>query len=121
MKRPLTFVLVLMGTAAFGETLPELRSRISGSEIMVEGHIGTGLDMMDDEALVFRDADGATYEVVFDAGRDARKALNGCKFAMFGGGSPCALAAKAEVELDGSNLRLIVFEVTTIAAPAPLN
>ena len=103
------------------ETLGDLIKWTTGSEVEIVGHIGTGLNIMDDDALNFRDQDKVLYGVVFDAGRDARKQLEGCKFAMFGGGSPCAITAKAEVEMDGSNMRLIIFEVSTIAAPALLN
>ena len=109
------------GCPIAAETLGDLIKRTTGSEVEIVGHIGTGLDMMDDEALHFRDQDEVLYGVIFDAGRVARKQLEGCKFAMFGGGSPCAISAKAEVEMDGSSLRLIIFEVSSIAAPAPLN
>jgi hypothetical protein len=40
---------------------------------------------------------------------------------MFGGGSPSAFSGKAEVELDGSKIRLIIFEMTSIGTPTPLN
>ena len=106
--------------AASAETLQDLRQRVAGSEIDIAGHIGTGFALMDDEALAFRDAEGNFYPVIFDAGRDARRKLEGCKFAMFGGGSPCTMSGKAEIELNGSRVRLIVFEVSDIAGPAPL-
>lgn len=100
-------------------TLPELRKSITGQEVEVSGFIGTGLDLMDAEALTFRDSDKTNYAVVFDAGRDARKKLEGCKFEMFGG-TPCAMTGKAEIELDGARMRLIIFDITTIAAPAEM-
>lgn len=106
-------------TAIAAETLSELRENIGGREVTISGHIGTGLEMMDNEALSFRDGDGNIYPVVFDAGRDARRQLEGCKFAMFGGGTPCALEGMAEIELDGSRLRLIVYAVT-ISPPEAL-
>ncbi len=111
----------VLANAAQAETLAELRTGLVGREISVTGHIGAGLDIADDEALAFRDAEGNVYPVVFDAGRTARKALEGCRFAMFGGGSPCAMQGMAEVELDGARLRLIVYEVSKIDAPAPLD
>ncbi len=117
-------MLIVLGGLPFGagaETLDDLLKRFAGSETEISGHIGTGLNIMDDEALSFRDKTKVVYPVVFDAGRDARKALEGCKFAMFGGGSPCELTGKAEIEMDGSAIRLIIFEVTNIADPAPLN
>lgn len=119
---PLAAVTALSwADGAAAETLEDLRARIAGTEVDITGHIGTGLDLMDDEALTFRTADGTVYPVIFDAGREARRSLEGCKFAMFGGGSPCALNGKAEIELDGSRIRLIVFEVGSIAAPAALD
>jgi hypothetical protein len=112
---------MMLPLSAGAETLADLRTKMSGAEVEITGHIGTGLDMMDKEALHFRDAEGTTYQVVFDAGRDARKKLAGCEFAMFGGGKPCAFSGKAELEWNGSQLRLIVFEVSQISPPAPLN
>jgi hypothetical protein len=117
-----TLIVGLVTAAALpAETLSELRAAITGREITVSGHIGTGLELMDNEALAFRGDDGVTYPVVFDAGRNARKSWDGCKFAMFGGGSPCAMSGSAEVELDGSRIRLIIYEVDSITAPAPLS
>ncbi len=116
----LAIVLSLTAVPAASETLEELRAGLAGREIGIAGHIGSGLDLGDDEALSFRDAEGNVYPVVFDAGRAARKALDGCKFQMFGGGSPCMMEGKAEVELDGSRIRLIVYEVARIDPPAPL-
>lgn len=114
------FALTVLASPALAATLEDLRAGLTGAEIDVSGHIGTGLDIMDKEALSFRDGAGNVYPVVFDAGRAARKSLDGCTFAVFGGGSPCAMQGKAEVELDGSRIRLIIYEVGTIADPAPL-
>lgn len=126
MSRNAKFHLAILASLGFstalsGETLSEFRERTGGVEVTIEGHIGTGLFMMDEEALAFRDVEEIVYAVVFDAGREARKSLEGCRFAMFGGGSPCALSGKAEIELDGSQVRLIIFEVSTIGKPLPLN
>lgn len=116
----LSLILTLTALPAAAETLEELRTGLAGREIGISGHIGSGLDLGDDEALSFRDAAGNVYPVVFDAGRAARKALDGCQFKMFGGGSPCVMEGKAEVELDGSRIRLIVYEIARIDPPAPL-
>lgn len=113
-------VAPLLAQPLSAETLSEWRQKAAGIEVEVSGHIGSGLDIMDDEALSLRDEEGHVYSVVFDAGREVRKKLEGCKFAIFGGGSPCALRGKAEIELDGARLRLILFEVDEIDAPAPL-
>ena len=120
MRRFTLLLLASLGSPAAAETLAELRTGLTGREVAVTGHIGSGLDLGDDEALSFRDAEGNVYPVIFDAGRTARKALEGCEFAMFGGGSPCAMDGKAELELDGSRLRLIIYEVARIDPPAPL-
>lgn len=120
MNRIALLLLATLGLPATAETLAELRAGLGGREITVNGFIGAGLDISDDEALSFRDPEGNVYPVIFDAGRTARKSLEGCEFAMFGGGSPCSLEGKAEVELDGSRLRLIIYEVARIDPPAPL-
>ena len=101
-------------------TLADLRKSVTGQEVEITGYIGTGLNMMDKEALSFRDESKTVYPVVFDAGRAARKQLEGCQFSMFSGGTPCAMTGKAEIELDGATLRLIIFELSNIAAPAKL-
>lgn len=111
--------LMLPAVSATAGTLADLRQSVAGQEVEITGHIGVGLDLMDNEALSFRDSEKTIYPVVFDAGRSARKALDGCKFEMFGG-TPCAMTGKAEIELDGARIRLIVFEVTSIAPPAKL-
>lgn len=108
-----------LANPAQSETLDELRGDISGREVSISGHIGTGLDWGDDEALHFRDTAGHVYPVVFDAGRDARRSLEGCEFKMFGG-TPCAMSGMAEIELDGSRIRLIVYRVDEIAPPAEI-
>ncbi len=97
--------------------LPEILAGVAGQEVLIEGHIGTGLDLMDDEALAFRLPDGTVFPVVFDAGRDARRRLEGCRFQMFGG-TPCRMSGKAELEWDGSRLRLIVFALDVIEPPS---
>ena len=121
MKTVLLFATcLLVAPPALAGSLADLRSSIAGQEVEITGYIGTGLNMMDKEALSFRDESKTVYPVVFDAGRTARKQLEGCQFAMFSGGTPCAMSGKAEIELDGATLRLIIFDVSSIAAPAKL-
>lgn len=93
---------------------------VNGQEVVIDGHIGTGLDITDNEALAFRGKAGSTFPVIFDAGREARKKLAGCKFALFGGGMPCAMKGKAEIVIEGSTIRLSIFEMERIDAPAKL-
>jgi hypothetical protein len=98
-------------------TLGDVLVEVAGQEVSVEGSIGTGLDMMDSEALFFRSNEETVFPVVFDAGREVRRQLEGCRFAMFGGGTPCRMSGKAELEWSGSQLRLIIFDVESIEAP----
>ena len=96
-----------------------LRAGLAGTEVMLDGYIGTGLEIMDDEAINFVvPSDRATFAVVFDAGRDARRQLEGCVFNSFTGGTPCRITGRAELEWDGGRLRLILFALDTIAPPA---
>jgi hypothetical protein len=113
-------LVAILAAPASAENLADLRARITGAEVTISGHIGTGLDIMDKEAISFRDADKVTYDVVFDAGREARRALEGCRFDMFQGGTPCAVTGRAEVQWNGARLRLILFEVTAMSAPGPI-
>ncbi|MFD1882197.1 hypothetical protein [Paracoccus pacificus] len=118
--RLLVLLAAIIPLAGQAETLDTALAGIIGKEVEIDGHIGAGLNVMEDEALAFRDGAGRTYPVVLDAGRAARKRLADCKFAMFGGGTPCSLKGKAEIEMDGSRIRLILFEATEIGEPAAL-
>ena len=106
-----------LATPASAETLDQALASILGREVTVEGHIGA--DPLEPNAILFRTADGAVYPVVFDAGREARKQLPGCKFQLFGG-TPCRASVKAEIARDGAKIVLVIFEVTSIAPPAAL-
>lgn len=104
---------------AAAEELPTLADALSalvGTEVTATGHIGRGLDIMDKEAISFALPDRTTFPVVFDAGRNARRALEGCQFKMFGG-TPCPATISAEIEMDGSRVRLIVFALDEIGPP----
>lgn len=96
--------------------LQDTLAEIAGREVIARGHIGSGLDFTDDEALSFALPDRTTFAVVFDAGREARRQLEGCEFEMFGG-TPCPATVKAEIEMEGSRVRLIIFEVMEIGPP----
>jgi len=110
-------VLLSLSLPAGAETLEQVLTGIVGREVTVDGQIGT--DPFDENALRFRIADGATFAVTFDAGREARKKLEGCKFEMFGG-TPCKAGIRAEIARVGSQIVLIVFEVVSIDPPAKL-
>jgi hypothetical protein len=111
--------------AAFAqEPLPDfeqLRADLSGTDVTVQGYIGTGLDIMDDEAITLvMTSDRAAFPVVFDAGREARRQLDGCEFNSFTGGTPCLMTGKAGLEWDGGRIRLIIFAVDSILPPAEM-
>lgn len=118
MNRIATAMLVLCPSILPAQTLSEWRSESEGIEVSITGHIGSGLDLMDEGALFFVDLERNTYPVVFDAGRNARKALEGCEFYAFGGGTPCAIEGMAEVDFDGSRIQLIIFQADEIGVPS---
>ena len=111
-----TFVLALSWLAgpASSESLDSVFLSISGREVEVSGWIGTGL-IYDLELL---DNYRRRFEVVFDAGREARRNLAGCEFGFFGS-NPCFMNGKAEIGFEGERMQLIIFEVTSIADPGP--
>ena len=117
--RALAAALALSGGTASAETLDELRAGLAGREVSIAGFIGTGLVIGDDEALTFMDAERNSYPVVMDAGREARRATQGCRFQLFGG-TPCAMTGMAEIDLDGSRIRLILYEILSIEDPAEM-
>lgn len=120
MKRAiLALGLGLAALPTLAEELPALTDALSafvGTEVTATGYIGRGLDIMDKEAISFALPDRTTFPVVFDAGRNARRALDGCQFKMFGG-TPCPATISAEIEMDGSRVRLIVFALDKIGPP----
>lgn len=98
----------------------EVLDGLAGTEVALDGFLGTGLDVTDDEAFFFMLPDRRVFPVVFDAGREARAALAGCVFETFGGGTPCRVTGAGELGWDGSRLRVIVFRLDTQEPPAPL-
>lgn len=51
------------------------------------------------------------YDVLFDAGREARKKLNGCKFGI-SSSSNCQTDIKAEIMLSGDEIGLNIYELS---------
>ncbi len=112
------FAFVFLLPQALGaETLDAALSRVTGSEVEIDGHIGAGLDVTDSEAMFFKNTEGDVFPVILDAGRNVRKQLADCKFAIFGAGTPCRLKGKAEIQLDGAKVRLSLFETSEIGKP----
>jgi hypothetical protein len=102
-------------------TLDAVRDEVQGTEVYLQGYIGNGLVIGDDEAISFVAPDRIAYDVVFDAGREARKALAGCTFETFTGGTPCKVAGYGELEWDGPRLRVILYSIETLAPPAKMD
>ncbi len=106
-------LLALAPVPAGAEPLSDALNTLAGREVTIEGRIGTGLDITDDEALFFRN-DLGTFPVVFDAGRTARRSVETCEFGLFAGEGGCEMTGMAEIEIDGSRIRLIVYQVDSI-------
>ncbi|MCT4553230.1 MAG: hypothetical protein N4A53_00930 [Pelagimonas sp.] len=111
--------------AAIAETMPDFETMAraayqsqDGKEIEIEGAVGTQYG----DRLYFYDASGR-FPILLDAGRAARKSLEGCEINSFMEPSenPCLITGKAEVQIDwdesknfadGIKVRLVVFELT---------
>ena len=111
-----TVALALMPTFASAETLAEVISGLSGREVTFTGFIGSGYVGSPEFSLL--DRNGTRYGVIFDAYRDTGPAIEECEFVGYTNEGACAIEGKAEIELDGSNIKLIVFEVTSLSPPA---
>ena len=91
---------------------------IHEQEIPIRGAIGTVYG----DTLYFMDSTGH-YPIVLDAGRAARRSLEGCEINPFldADRNPCQISGMAEIEVDwkdsenladGFKTQLIVFELT---------
>lgn len=120
-----TFV-ALVGTAASAEEtdtievmqtieqMAKLHASLKGKTVTMNGAIGT----MIGDTLYFKN-DHGQFKVQFDAGRNARKLIEGCELEWFGwANSDCIVEVDAEIEIDtaydfadGGEIKLIVYEV----------
>jgi hypothetical protein len=91
-----------------------LYNSLSGKTVTMRGAIGTKIG----DQLYFKN-DHGQFKVQFDAGRAARKKIEGCKIEWIGWkNSKCLHEVDAEIKLDGKyslsdgiDLDLIVYEI----------
>jgi len=110
MKKIIILALALSATFANAQTLTQAVNKFSGTEITASGEIGIGV--MSETDLSFKSADG-TFDVLLDAGRQARKSLSGCKFTIFSGAN-CKANIKAEIKVKDNSIKLIVYEINDL-------
>lgn len=99
--------------------IARLHAGLDGKIIDVTGALGTLIG----DTLYFRSADGLLsddlIEVQFDAGREARRLVEGCSITLFGNADPrCVFDVEAELDViepynlpDGGRIRLIILDV----------
>lgn len=121
-----SLAFALSSVSASAEGMPEFEKSVrekykayDGKEIDIEGAIGTWYG---GEKIYFYDSSGR-YAILLDAGRAARKSIEGCKIDDYvePHKNPCPITGKAEVKIDwddsknfasGIEVGLIVFELS---------
>ena len=96
------------------EQMAKLHASLSGKTVTMGGAIGTIFG----DTLYFKN-DFGQFSVQFDAGRNARKSIEGCELEWCGwANSDCIVEVDAEISIeteydfaDGGELKLIVYEV----------
>ena len=94
--------------------MTELHASLNGKTVTMKGAIGT---LLSDE-LFFKNEDGQ-FSVQFDAGRAARKKVEGCELEWFDWAkSKCLFEVDAEIVVDepfsfadGGKIKLIVYDI----------
>ncbi len=104
----LGLVLAIITVATNATTLQDAVNSINGKEVTVSGFIG--YSWASDEFVRF-ESEGHVYDVILEAGRSARKTISGCKLKLFGSGG-CIANAKAEIQIKGDEITLLIFELT---------
>lgn len=100
-------------TRIIGE-IAQRHAALSGKTITMTGTLGTYIS----DNIYFANEDGF-FEVQFDAGREARRRIEGCLVTPFGtSSSQCVFEIDAELVVaerfdlaDGGEIKLIVYEV----------
>jgi uncharacterized protein YaaQ len=110
MKNIILLIAVLLTTSVNALTLTEAIQKFNGTEITSSGEMG--FKTMSDTGLRFKSEDGR-FDVLLDAGREARKSLAGCKFTIFSGAN-CRADVKAEISVKDNEIVLIVYEVNNL-------
>lgn len=96
------------------DQMAKIHASLEGKTVTMRGAIGT----MIGDTLYFKN-DHGQFAVQFDAGRNARKSIEGCELEWFGwANSDCIVEVDAEIAIetaydfaDGGEIKLIVYEV----------
>ena len=96
------------------EQMTKIHASLQGKTITMRGAIGT----LFGDSLYFKN-DHGQFAVQFDAGRSARKSIEGCELELFGwANSDCIVEVDAEIAVekaygfaDGGEVKLIVYNV----------
>ena len=96
------------------DQMAKIHASLQGKTITMRGAIGTLIG----DSLYFKN-DHGQFAVQFDAGRNARKSIGGCKLEWFGwANSDCIVEVDAEIAIkeaytfaDGGEVKLIVYDV----------
>lgn len=107
--------LSAQGTDELDGKIRDFYSDVDGKEVSIKGAIGTFIS----DTLKFGDTSGI-YDVIFDAGRNARKSIEGCEINLFSlQASNCFIEGKAEIVVDwnegdpgdGYPIKLSIYEM----------
>ncbi len=96
------------------DEMAAIHASLQGKTVTMRGAIGTLIG----DNLYFKNDQGR-FSVQFDAGRNARKSIDGCELEWFGwANSDCIVEVDAEIAIeevydfaDGGQVKLIVYDV----------
>ncbi len=103
------FGLVLLAGTASADALPDVDlvlSEIQEREVSVTGFLGSG--GIHDAKL---QTESGTYQIFYALPRDQIKRAEQCELNLFSDENTCRVTAKAEIKIEHTLVKLIVFQI----------
>lgn len=112
MKHLIAVAALAIAGPAVAQEAPDVDAALAaldGAEVVATGQIGE----ISANSILFLRTDTATFPVAFALPREELARLDGCALSFMGDGN-CAVSAKAEMEVDGNTVTLLVYELISL-------